>query len=263
MHTYICVTCGTSYPPSDAAPERCPICEDERQYVPPEGQQWTTWDAMHDGRYTNTFVPIAPGITAIRTTPAFAISQRAYLIQTPQGNVLWDCITYLDDATIAEIQARGGLAAIAISHPHFYSSMGKWSHAFGDIPIHLHAADQQWVMNPAPVIRHWEGETQEVLPGVRVMRCGGHFPGSSVLHWNDGAAIFTGDTIRVASDQRYVTFMYSYPNDIPLNAAAVEHIAATVAPLPFSHLYDGWRAVTGDAHAAVKVSAERYIQHVR
>ena len=34
----LCKTCGTAY---DAAPQICPICEDERQYVPHSGQAWT------------------------------------------------------------------------------------------------------------------------------------------------------------------------------------------------------------------------------
>ncbi len=262
MTSYLCVTCGTHYPPDAAAPARCPICDDARQYVPPAGQHWIAWAALRDGSRANIFTPMQPGLTAIQTQPTFAIGQRAYLVQTPQGNVLWDCISLLDDATVAEVQARGGLAAIAISHPHFYASMGAWSQAFGDIPIYLHAKDQQWVMHPAPAIRYWTGEHQDILPGVRLVNCGGHFPGSSVLHWAAGAALLTGDTIRVVSDQRYVSFMWSYPNDIPLNAPAVRSIAEAVAPLAFDQLYDGWRTVTGDAQQAVRASAERYIQHI-
>ena len=40
--------------------------------------------------------------------------------------------------------------------------MVAWSHAFGDVRIHLHADDRQWVMRPDPVVAFWEGETQEL-----------------------------------------------------------------------------------------------------
>src|SRR5215469_13169331 len=118
---FICKTCGTQYPPSQTAPAHCPICEDERQYVPSDGQRWTTLAEMQ-GAYTNRFLELAPSITGTITEPHFAIGQRACLIQTEQGNILWDCIAYLDEATITQVKARGVLKAIAVSHPHFYTT---------------------------------------------------------------------------------------------------------------------------------------------
>lgn len=264
----ICMTCGTQYPPADAPRERCPICEDDRQYIGHDGQRWTTLAELRKTR-RNGFTALAPNLTAIRTDPAFAIAQQAHLIETPAGNVLWDCISLIDDATVAEIERRGGLAAIAISHPHFYSSMVEWSRAFGNVPIYLHADNRPWVMRPDPVIEFFDGEVRELLPGVTVVRCGGHFPGSSILHWADGAegrgAIFTADTIMVVSDRRWVTFMYSYPNLIPLNEAAVRGIVAAVDPYPFDRIYGSWPGsiVQADAKAAVHRSAERYVNHIR
>ncbi len=262
---YLCVTCGTQYPVEDAAPARCPICDDERQYVNPHGQQWTTLAQLR-GAHANSFVELAPGITAISTLPKVGIGQRAHLLQTPAGNVLWDCVAYLDDATIAEIQKRGGLVAIAISHPHFFTTMVDWSRAFGGVPIYLHADHRAWVVRPDPVIHYFEGESVEPLWGMRVIHLGGHFPGSAVLHWPAAAAgagaLFTGDTIKVVADPRWVTFMYSYPNDIPLGPSAIRRIVAGVEPLAFTRLYDGWEMAQGDAHAAVLRSAERYLAHI-
>jgi hypothetical protein len=266
MENYICITCGTQYPASPAAPPHCPICEDDRQYVNQNGQQWTTLAELRR-EHTNSLAEIDPGVTTIRTAPGFAIAQQAYLIQTPAGNVLWDCISFLDDATVAEVRRRGGIAAIAISHPHFYSSMIEWSHAF-DAPIYLHAENRPWVMRPDQAIRFWEGDAQELQPGLTVLRCGGHFPGSSVLHWAEGAsgkgALFTADTINVVADRRYVSFMYSYPNQIPLNARAVHGIVAAVEPYAFDRIYGSWPGsiVAEEAKAAVRRSAERYIAHI-
>ncbi|MDQ2784154.1 MAG: MBL fold metallo-hydrolase [Chloroflexota bacterium] len=260
---FICKTCGVQFAATTQPPEQCPICDDERQYIGPNGQQWTTLPALRDG-YHNVINLVAPGLTGVGTYPSFAIGQRALLVQTPAGNVLWDCISLLDDPTIVAVRALGGIAAIAISHPHFYSAMVEWSAVF-DAPIYLHADDRQWVMRPDPAIVFWAGETHPLMDGITLIRCGGHFAGSAALHWVAGAAgrgaLLTGDTIQVVADRRYVTFMCSYPNSIPLPASAIRRIVAAVAPFSFDTLYGGWwdRIVTPDAKGAVTRSAERYI----
>ena len=266
MPRYVCATCAAQFPDAQAPPEHCPICEDDRQYINAQGQQWIAADELRASR-SNTFAEVEPGLTAIRSDPVFAIGQQAHLIQTPSGNLLWDCISMLDDATIARVRELGGVQAIAISHPHFYSSMIEWSRAF-DAPIFLHADNRPWVMRPDDAIKFWEGDAQELLPGLTVLRCGGHFPGSSVLHWAEGAggkgALFTAATIMVVADRRFVTFMYSYPNLIPLNARAVRGIVAAVEPYAFDRIYGSWPGsiVAEDAKAAVRRSAERYIAHI-
>ena len=260
---YICKTCGVQFAATPEPPERCPICDDERQYIGPNGQQWTTLAALQTDHH-NVIKPVAPDLTGIGTHPSFAIGQRALLVQTPAGNVLWDCISLLDAPTIAAVRALGGIATIAISHPHFYSAMVEWSEAF-NAPIYLHADDRQWVMRSDSAITFWEGETHTLIDGITLIRCGGHFAGSAALHWAAGAegrgALLTGDTIQVVADRRYVTFMYSYPNSIPLPASAIRRIVAAVEPFPFDTLYGGWwdRIVAPDAKGAVARSAERYI----
>src|ERR1700736_6100924 len=90
----ICLTCGTQFSGSPGLPNNCPICEDPRQFVGWDGQQWTTLKAMC-GKYKNEFERDEDGVFSIRTEPKFAIGQRAQLIQTPAGNVLWDCLSLL------------------------------------------------------------------------------------------------------------------------------------------------------------------------
>jgi glyoxylase-like metal-dependent hydrolase (beta-lactamase superfamily II) len=265
MSTFICMTCGVQYPASETAPESCPICLDERQYVNPQGQQWTTLEALRENHH-NEILLLEDGLMTVRTQPLFAISQHAHLIQTLQGNVLWDCISLIDTATVEAINTLDGLSAIAISHPHFYSAMVEWSHAFGRIPIYLHASDSQHVMNPDPVIHFWEGESLSVNSTITLIRCGGHFDGSTVLHWSSGAegrgVLLTADTIYVASDTRYVTFMHSYPNMLPLPVAKVRQVAEAVQPYAFDRLYSAWpdKVIQSEAHEAVQKSAERYIR---
>ncbi len=266
MANYICTTCGVQYAETETPPEHCTICTDDRQYVNAKGQAWTTLEEMRT-THRNVLRDVEPGLTGIVTEPKFAIGQRPLLVQTPHGNVLWDCNSFIDDATVEAVNALGGIDAIAISHPHFYDAMIDWSRAFNDAPIYLHESNREWVMRPDPAIVFWTGETHEVKPDVTLSRCGGHFPGSTVLHWpaRDGKGLLlTGDTIQVVTDRRYVTFMYSYPNSIPLNARAVQGIVDAVQPFDFARIYAGWwdTVVREDGKAAVARSAARYIQHI-
>jgi hypothetical protein len=255
---------------SDAPPELCPVCEDERQYVGPNGQRWTTTGSLREGGRRNVFEEIEPGLTTINTRPSFAIGQQGHLIRTPVGNLLWESVSLCDEETVAGIRERGGLAAIAISHPHFYSAMVDFSHAFGGVPIWLHAADRAWVMRPDPAIHFWEGETANPLPGsdLTLIRVGGHFPGSTALLWPQGAegrgALLSGDMPQVASDRRWVSFLYSYPNMIPLSADEVRRIAGVLAGFRFDRIHGSWsnRVVARDGGGAVARSAERYARHV-
>ncbi|MDQ6695031.1 MAG: MBL fold metallo-hydrolase [Chloroflexota bacterium] len=264
-NNYICITCGTQYTESNGPPERCPICEDERQYVGWAGQQWTLLTDLRE-KHRNVVEEDEPGLIGIVTDPPFAIGQRARLIQAPGGNVLWECTSLVDSETVEAINRLGGVSAIAISHPHFYSSMVEWSLAFGEVPIYLHADDHKWVMRPDPAIIFWEGEQHSLGEGLTLVRCGGHFPGSTLLHWADGAqgrgVLLTGDGIYVVSDRRYVSFMYSYPNAIPLSARALRRIVEAVEPFKFERLYSSWkdRVVLSDAHGVVRRSAGRYIE---
>jgi hypothetical protein len=264
MPAFICTTCGAQYPASEASPARCMICEEERQFVPPSGQNWTTLDKLAV-RHSNTFHQHEHGLIGIGTQPAFAIGQRALLIRTPQGNVLWDCISLIDDATVTLIQALGGLEAIAISHPHFYTSMVEWSRAFGDVPIHLHAADREWIMRPDRAIKLWDGETLTLLPEVTLIRGGGHFPGGAMLHWAQGAGgrgvLCSSDIATVTQDRKFLSFMRSYPNLIPLSAREVQAIGAAVAPYPFDVIYGHFfdRVIAGGAKQVFAISVARYL----
>jgi len=260
--TWLCRTCGTQYPPSDAPPGACPICEDPRQYVPHDtGQQWVRYDAFLDDHKAD--IRDDAGILGIGCTPDFAIGQRALLVRSNAGNVLWDCTAYLDDAVRKRIGNEGGLAAIAISHPHYYSAMVEWAHTFG-CPVYVHEAERKWVMRPDPAIRFWDGETLGLGGGLTLIRCGGHYEGGQVLHWSERRALLSGDIVQVIPDRRYVSFMYSFPNLIPLPPSKVQAIAAALEPYPFDAIYGAWwgRVIERDGSGVVRRSAERYVRAV-
>lgn len=265
MTHFICLTCGTQFSATDAPPDSCPICLDERQYVGAGGQRWITLEQMREQGYRNWYHEHEPGLMGIGSVPEFGIGQRALLLQTDEGNVLWDCLSYIDDATVKIVNALGGIQAIAISHPHYYSAMVEWAERF-DCRIYLHANDRQWVMRPNDRIEYWIGDEIPLNGGTKLVRLGGHFAGGTVLHWPDGAdgkgALLTGDIIQVVADHRWVSFMYSYPNVIPLPATEVERIRSRLELLDFDRIY-GFKfdlVVAENAKAAVMRSADRYIR---
>jgi glyoxylase-like metal-dependent hydrolase (beta-lactamase superfamily II) len=249
----ICVTCGVQF---GGATSSCPVCEDARQYVPVSGQAWTTLEALRTGhanvlRDEGEFVGIG-------TEPRFAIGQRALLVPHGAANVLWDCITLLDEDTAAAVEARGGLTAIAISHPHYYSSMVEWARRF-DCPVLLHEADRRWVMRDDPRLQFWSGETYELGEGATLIRCGGHFDGGTVLHRGD--SLLSGDIVQVIPDRAWVAFMYSFPNYIPLPADAVRAVAGALRAYAFERIYGAWwgTVIARDGSAIVQRSADRYV----
>jgi glyoxylase-like metal-dependent hydrolase (beta-lactamase superfamily II) len=264
---WICATCGNHYPETGSPPDACVICADERQWVPPTGQRWTTLAELSAAGHRSVVREVEPGLTGVGADPPVAIGQRALLVQTPEGNLLWDPPGFLDEEAIAAVREAGGLRAVTASHPHFYASIVEWSHAFG-ADILLPEADAHWLTRPDPAVRTWSG-TLRVLPGVTLVQCGGHFPGSAVVHWADGAAgagvLLTGDTIFVTPGEDRVTFVWSAPNRLPLSEAAVRQVAESVRPYPFDRIYGGWwqPVIRRDAHRVMEASAQRYIHFLR
>lgn len=258
LTAYICVTCGSQFAPSADPPDACPVCLDERQYVGSNGQQWTTLDSLRKD-HEPKIETAEPGLLGIGIEPAFAIGQRALLTE----GLLWDCIPFLDETIAAAVEAGGGIEAIAISHPHYYSAMVEWAERF-DARILLHEADRAWVQRPDPRVEFWSGERRALSSRLELIRLGGHFPGGTVCLWRSGAngrgALLTGDIVQVAADRNWVSFMWSYPNLIPLPANEVRAIAARLKGLEFDRLYGAWwrSIIETDAKNKVARSATRY-----
>jgi glyoxylase-like metal-dependent hydrolase (beta-lactamase superfamily II) len=255
MHSYICVTCGTQFPESAEPPGECPVCEDERQYVPERGQQWTTLDELRVSHRAEVREEL-PGLLGIGCEPSFAIGQRALLAD----GVLWDCQALLNDEIALAV---GSLDAIAISHPHYYTTMIEWAHWFG-CPVYIHADDRKWVMRPDDAVVFWKGESFELKTGLTLVRLGGHFPGGQVLHWAEEGMLLTGDIVYVVPDRRYVSFMYSYPNLIPLPAQTVLEMARRLAAWDFERIVGAWwgTVVREDGKEVVRRSIDRYVAAV-
>lgn len=266
MPAWICATCAMQYPDTENPPPHCPICDDERQYVGWDGQQWTTMTDIAEGHSVDMREE-EPNLIGIGIDPPVAIGQRALLVRTTEGNVLWDCIPLLDEPARERIAALGGIDTICMSHPHFYAAHVEFADAF-DARVLIPAADQRWIQRPSDRIELFD-DTAEPVPGLTLARIGGHFDGAAVLHWPGGAdgrgALLTGDTISVVQDRDWVSFMWSYPNLIPLDEDTIESIANRVERFDFDRIYGGWwgRIVIADGGAAVRRSADRYIARIR
>ncbi|EFY95756.1 metallo-beta-lactamase family protein [Metarhizium robertsii] len=237
----ICTACGTQFTSSDrSVVKTCHICDDPRQYVPPSGQSFTTHDEVAK-KHRNEFTTYAGDerLVSITTTPKFAIGQRAILIRTPRGNILWDCLTLLDPETINHINQLGGLKAIVISHPHYYSTHVQWGQAF-NCPVYIASEDKVWTTMDSGhqvLVDHVETKIQDT--GAVAIKLGGHFPGSLVLLF-DGR-LFIADTLMTTPagmgkwevdgtgaarakppGLNSFSFLWSIPNYIPLS---VEELA--------------------------------------
>lgn len=263
MPLWTCEQCGAQFPDGAAPPAACLICEDERQFVNWKGQTWLTREDLaqrHKLVWRDDL-----GLAGIGLEPGFAIGQRALLVPAGDGCVMWDCVPLVTPEGMEYVRSLGGLKAIAVSHPHFYGAVADWSAAFDGVPVYLHGDDRGFVTRPYPAIVPWSGDSHRISDDLLLVRTGGHFAGATILHWGAGAAgrgaLLTGDVAMVASDRRHLSFMYSYPNYIPMNATAVNRIARAVAPLAFDRIHGAWwgRNIDGGAKAAFETSVRRYL----
>jgi hypothetical protein len=242
--------------------EVCAICADERQWVPAAGQKWATLAELSQAGRRVEIVDLEPELFGITVAPKVGIGQQTHLVRTQAGNLLWDPVGYLDDEAVDRVRELGEVAAIAASHPHMFGVQVEWSRALGGVSVLVSEADVKWVQRPDPAIKTWSGR-YELAPDLILLQVGGHFPGSSVVHWRAGAGgkgvLLVSDTIHANPDRATVTFLRSYPNRIPLSPAVAQRITSAVTQLPFDRLYDNFgRTIEADAATAVSRSADRY-----
>ncbi len=259
----ICATCGVEH---SLGAEICRICADERQYVPRGEQVWTSLAEMRADGVRVTFEEVEPNLWSISTEPGVGIGHRAFLVVTPGGNVLWDPVGFIDDDAVRRIEGLGGVRAIVASHPHMFGVQLEWSRALGDAPVLVSSADQDWLARDGAAIVIWDRDF-ELVPGLRLIRVGGHFPGSAVIHWADGAegrgVLLGSDSIGSNPDGRTACFMRSFPNRIPLSVKAVENAVAAVRDYPFERMYANFNsAILEGADEAVRMSARRHIDWI-
>jgi glyoxylase-like metal-dependent hydrolase (beta-lactamase superfamily II) len=232
--------------------------------VPVSGQKWTSYTELSKTKSIR-FGKLLPNVYDLRISPAFGIAQRAHLILSPAGNILWDCLPYLDEATVAFVRSKGGIKGIAISHPHYYSLMSDWAETF-DCPIYLHQADKEWVMDHNERIVFFDGDKQALWDGIEIIHTAGHFAGSTVLYvpkagnGNTGN-LFIGDTLQISQSRQFISMMHSYPNQIPLPLKDILYIQRRIDPLIFDGMYGAfeWQNILFGAKEIFERSVKRYV----
>lgn len=258
--TWLCATCAVEIDGEPAEGAICPICADERQYVPRGGQRWTSVPELIDAGHTLQIDEVEPGLLGLHADPRVGIGQRSLLATTEHGNLLWDPTGLITDEAVERVRAAGPVLAVAASHPHMFGVQVDWARAL-DAPVLVNEADAEWVQRHDPVIEHWSGR-RELAPGLELLQLGGHFRGSAVALWAPGAggkgSLLAGDTIGVNPDGS-ATFMRSFPNRLPLSAAVVRRLADATDRLQFDRLYANFGVpIDTDARAVVRRSADRY-----
>lgn len=258
----ICTACGTQFPEGYHL-TLCTICSEERQYVPMEGQFWTTHEKLSETYKTN-ILKIREDLYEITVTPRFAIGQRAFLVLSENGNILWDCIPLLDQHVINFINEKGGINAIAISHPHYYSNMNDWAQQFS-CPVYLHEFDKEYIVENGEYIHLWSGRSFRLWDDITIENIGGHFNGSSVLMLNNdpkNGVMLCGDTMYLSPSMKFFAIMYSYPNRIPLERSEIVRIKKRLSELSFDSVYGfySYQNLTINAKDILEKSIEQYLK---
>ncbi|MEZ4953115.1 MAG: hypothetical protein R2825_06025 [Saprospiraceae bacterium] len=258
----ICKTCGTRYSNEKYAEDMCQVCLDDRQYVKASGQEWVSFNTLME-EHSIKMKQHSEELFEITIWPSFALGQRAFFIKSDQGNILWDCIPLITEPIVSFIQQHGGVQAIAISHPHYYSLMDEWAKVF-DAPVYIHQDDQQWVMDSKENILFWSGDTNPLTPKTTLINTGGHFPGSTVLHHqfrNTTPALFTGDSLYLSRDKKHLSAMYSFPNLIPLTNSKTEQVFAAIKSYDFDDIFGAFSGQ--DLYKGGRVVFENSLQRYR
>jgi hypothetical protein len=260
----ICVTCAVEY--DEPLPAVCPICADERQWVPADGQRWADLAGLRAAGQNLTWTEREPGLVSITAEPRVGIGQTAQLVTTGGGSLLWDPPGYIDEETVGRIRERGPVLAVAASHPHMFGVQIEWARSL-DAPVLVCERDREWLGRNDSHVEFW-GDARRIADGLVLYRVGGHFAGSAVALWDAGAdgrgVLLTGDTIFPNPDRRSVGFLRSYPNKIPLSGAVVERIAAQLEQLRFERIIGNFgNAIDHDGPAVLRFSADRHIRWVR
>ncbi|MGO4359906.1 hydrolase [Terrabacter sp. 2TAF16] len=264
---WICATCAVETDDLPEPPDACAVCEDERQWVPEQGQRWTTVDRLRESGTRIRVEAVEDDLWGLRAEPEVGIGQQTMVVRVPEGVLLFDCVGYIDDAAVELVRSLGPTLAVASSHPHMYGVQTEWARALGDVPVLVAAPDAEWVRRRDPLVELYD-EQRQVAPGLTLHRVGGHFRGQAVVEWTAGAegrgVLLAGDAVFPNPDRRSMSFMRSYPNRIPLSGNVVQRVAGQLEALHFDRLYNNFgTAVPSGAKAMLRRSADRHAAWTR
>jgi glyoxylase-like metal-dependent hydrolase (beta-lactamase superfamily II) len=268
MATWICNGCGLEHgdsptpPPMDGCVfDRGPVSDEELGDLGAHTREWLSLTALAAQPHNTEHRDHGRGVHSFRREPRLGIGQWSFLVQTGQGNVLWDPPAYLDPEVEGLVRGLGGAVVIMTSHPHMFAAQVSWSHALGGIPVMVNRHGQRWLPRHDPVIEFWEHEISPV-PGVTAIELGGHMPSSAVALTADGT-LLVGDTISGSLSPNWLSFQRNFPRHVPMSAGVVQRLVDRLEEIEFDRLYTlGGDTIDDDAHGVVRRAARRHVRWV-
>ena len=236
---WICTNCGF-WQRFFARPSSCPVCLDHR-HVPPE-ERWEFLSADEaDARTETLWAELEPGVWRFTSSDPLGIGPAGYLVEHPGGNVFWDGAPWLSDAALAHLEARGGVAWLAGSHPHAYGALWRVAEAFSP-EVALHRGDLPWA-TAFDVTWPFDDDGLALHDDVRIHHTGGHFAGHAVLHLASARILLCGDALKFLldpEDERRATRIsthQAFVRQVPLTRDEMRRYRKVFAPLDFEQTW--------------------------
>ena len=228
---FACANCGFWQLHFD--PPDCPVCTDVRNDLPEDG-----WHFLPEREVADTHEgdakQIADDLWAFTTTPHLGLGGTGWLIVRDGGNIAFEAAPFYSDAMLARIEALGGIAMLAASHPHGYGALHQLQTAF-DPTLALHRDDLRY--SKAFRVTAPYDDTLELVPGYTLHHVGGHYAGQAALHDAKAKRLFCGDMFKIDQDETgrstHVSSHKAFHKDIPLTHGELQHYRDVIAPLDF------------------------------
>ncbi|MCS3633999.1 YcaO-like protein with predicted kinase domain [Salinibacter ruber] len=241
-------------------PESCPVCEDYRHPLPPDGYEFLTPGEVDD-HVSVDWTEVLPGITMFWTEPQIGVGSRGFLVEHPNGNIAFEGATWYDDAALDHIESLGGIQYLSASHAHVYGALWRLSERFSPETV-IQEAELPYAQ-AFPVTWPFDGRA-ELTAGATLHHTGGHTPGHAVLHLEDRRLLFCGDALKYTLDEYPVGDAVSisthraYDAHIPLTHADIRQYRDLMEPLDFDAVITPWEVVpSGGKDAALHLFAEQ------
>ena len=244
---FCCLNCGF-WQKRFATPTTCPVCEDYRHPLPPDGYEFLTADEVA-ARQTVTHDEPMPGLHRFSTTPQLGIGSCGYLIRHPTGNVHFEGCGWYDDAALDRMADEGGVSFLAASHPHVYGALWRVVERFR--PKVVVQAEALPFCQAFDVTVPFDEEYQ-LTAGMRLIRTAGHTPDHTVLYQPDRRRLYCGDALKftfpapgqTVGRPETISCHRAFDARIPLTRGDLLRYRSIMFPLDFDAVVSPWEVVT-------------------
>jgi hypothetical protein len=254
---YACTNCGF-WQRRFATPTMCPVCEDFRHPLPPNGYRFLAADEVGATHRTVVDEPL-PGVLRFATEPSIGIGSCGWLLCTPAGNVHFEGTGWYDADALAAIEGRGGVQFLSASHAHVYGALWQVVDRFRPRVV-MQVEDLNFTQAfrvDVPFDDRWP-----LLPDVDLHHTAGHTPGHTVLHCRSRRLLMAGDALKftfaepgqTVGEAVTVSCHAAFDAHIPLSHRQVQRYREVMGPLDFDATLTPWEVVVrGGKRAAMQL----------